>query len=117
MRIHHNTELALVKFTADPLMVSDGGFISVLVLLDFSAGFAIVDHDILLQRFQHTIAISIVLQWFESYLSNRFNIFQIKRKSSSHTKINYEVPQGSVLRSILFTLYMPPLGSIIRSDL
>uniref|UniRef100_A0A3P9D8J8 Reverse transcriptase domain-containing protein n=1 Tax=Maylandia zebra TaxID=106582 RepID=A0A3P9D8J8_9CICH len=114
-RAQHSTETALVKVTNDLLMASDSGLISVLVLLDLSAAFDTVDHNILLERLEHAVGItSTALQWFVSYLSNRLQFVHVNGESSSHTEVNYGVPQGSVLGPILFTLYMLPLGSIIR---
>uniref|UniRef100_A0A669C4E4 Reverse transcriptase domain-containing protein n=1 Tax=Oreochromis niloticus TaxID=8128 RepID=A0A669C4E4_ORENI len=114
-RAHHSTETALVKVTNDLLMASDSGLISVLVLLDLSAAFNTVDHNNLLARLEHAVGITgTALQWFVSYLSNRLQFVHVNGESSSHTKVNYGVPQGSVLGQMLFTLYMLPLGSIIR---
>ncbi|KAK2873784.1 hypothetical protein Q8A73_024409, partial [Channa argus] len=114
-RVHHSTETALVKVTNDLLMASDNGLISILVLLDLSAAFDTIDHNILLQRLEHEIGITgTALGWFKSYLSDRFQFVHVNDESSMHTKVSYGVPQGSVLGPILFTLYMSPLGNIIR---
>uniref|UniRef100_A0A3P8RUL5 Reverse transcriptase domain-containing protein n=1 Tax=Amphiprion percula TaxID=161767 RepID=A0A3P8RUL5_AMPPE len=54
------------------------------------------------------------LHWFKSYLSDRFQFVHVNNDSSEHTRVNHGVLQGSFLGLILFTLYMLPLGNIIR---
>jgi len=103
--VHHSTETTLVKITNDLLIASDKGLVSVLVLLDLSAAFDTIDHQILLQRLDHLIGLKgSALSWFKSYLSDRFQFVHVHDESSSRTKVCFGVPQGSVLGLILFTL-------------
>ena len=63
-------ETALAKVTNDLLIASDQGFVSVLVLLDLSAAFDTIDHQILFQRPEQLISIKgTALNWYESYFS------------------------------------------------
>ena len=88
----------------------------VLILLDLSAAFDTLDHDILFHRFENRCGVSgLALQWFISYLSNRAYSVSLKSlPSSKSVTVIFGVPQGSVLRPILFTLYTAPLEDIFN---
>ena len=63
----HTTKTALLKVVNDFLLAMDEGKLSVLVLLDLSAVFDTIDHDILLYRLQHDVfSIQVtVLSWVQ----------------------------------------------------
>uniref|UniRef100_A0A3B3HT49 Reverse transcriptase domain-containing protein n=1 Tax=Oryzias latipes TaxID=8090 RepID=A0A3B3HT49_ORYLA len=111
----HSTETALVRVMNDLLMAADQGSPSLLILLDLSAAFDTVDHGILLNRLHTTVGLSgNILNWFKSYLTNRTEYVALgNAKSHTHT-VTCGVPQGSVLGPSLFTIYISPLGQIIR---
>ena len=64
-RAGHSTETAVLKVLSDILLAIAAGDLSALVLLDLSAAFDTVDHDILLQRLKTSYGLSgMVLEWF-----------------------------------------------------
>uniref|UniRef100_A0A9J7X3K5 Reverse transcriptase domain-containing protein n=1 Tax=Cyprinus carpio carpio TaxID=630221 RepID=A0A9J7X3K5_CYPCA len=108
-RPYHITETALLRVTNDLLLSSDRGCISLLVLLDLSAAFV---HNIFLHRLEHFVGINgSALTWFKSYLYDRHQFVAVNEEVS---QVQYGVPQGSVLRPLLFTLYMLPFGNNLR---
>ncbi len=101
--------------TNDLHLSSDHGCISLLVLLDLSAVFNTIDHNIILNRLENCVGISgSVLACFKSYLSDSHQFVAVNEEVSYRSQVQYGVPQGSVLGPLLFTLYMLPLGNIIR---
>ena len=71
-RDKHSTETALIKVQNDILSALDVGSSAILLMLDLSAAFDTIDHDILLSRLCNVYGITgDALDWFRSYLSGR----------------------------------------------
>ena len=114
-RKFHSTETALTCVHDDILRAIDDNKSVLLIMLDLSAAFDTVDHDVLLERLKSGLGIcGTALNWFKSYLSGRSQSVLINGTQSKPTSLVCGVPQGSVLGPILFTIYMLPLGDIIK---
>ena len=71
-RKHHSTETALINIFDDLLKATDSGQMSALCLLDLTAAFDTVDHELLLARLERTFGVrGRVLTWRKSYLTGR----------------------------------------------
>ena len=105
----HSTETAMLRITNDLLLAADDGQVGCLVLLDLSAAFDTIDHRILLQNLSKS-----AVHWFTSYLEDRYQKVVIGDGTSSNFKLQYEVPQGSVIGPLLCTLYTADLGELIK---
>src|SRR5437899_12065221 len=91
--------------------------LSALVLLDLSAAFDTIDHNILLSRLTSNFGISgSALSLISSYLSNRSQSVSIQSQLSSSAPISTGVPQGSVLGPLLFCLYTTPLTYLFSNS-
>ena len=93
----------------------DKNHISILTLLDLSAAFDTIDHDILFRRIETSFGISgLVLAWLKSYLTDRSQMVSVHGVHSQRSQLTFGVPQGSVLGPILFIMYRTPLSDLIE---
>jgi hypothetical protein len=111
---HHSTETALTKITNDILFEMDNKRVTLLALLDFSAAFDTIEHQILIERLTLNFNIKLTpLKWFRSYLTNRQQAVYVGETKSSSATMSKGVPQGSVLGPVLYNMYTAPLHHII----
>lgn len=114
-RAGHSTETAVLRVLSDLLEAVDRGDVAALILLDLSAAFDTVDHNILFQRLQLSFGIDgVAHRWFKSYLSDRSQCVRRGLQKSAVRRLQCGVPQGSVLGPILFVLYTADLISLVQ---
>ena len=114
-RKHHSTESALLNIHNDILLNMVKGSVIALTL-DLTATFDTIDHIIPLDKLNVYYGISeLALGWFNSYLSGRTHPVKLGSTHLHAAVLQYGVPQGSVLGSILFSLCTNPISSIIHS--
>ena len=110
---YNSTETALLSIQNDILDNMDNQKATILVMLDISAAYDTIDHDIFLARLKTDCGINgKALRWMESYLRNRKNQVIIGSKRSFISTPKCGTPQGSVMGGKCYNMYAAPLGKI-----
>ena len=116
-RERHSTETALIKVHHDISVALDNNSCVILVMLDLSAAFDVIDHPILFNRLEHTYGVSgSALSWFKSYLAGRTQRVAIGPLKSDELLLPFGVPQGSVLGPKIYCMFSKPIGDICERN-
>ena len=114
----HSTKTTLLKIVNDILLNMNKQNVTLVFLLDLSAAFDTVDHDILIQRLTTKFGINgVVLNWFKSYLEGRSQHVSVQGSVSEKFDLKWGGSQGSCLGPLLFKLYTSELFNILEAHL
>ena len=116
-RKHHSTYMALMTLMDNLTHCLDNGEYVIGIFLDFSKAFDTVDHIILLQKLSLYGIRGTALNWFQSYLTNRYQFVTYNGESSERKKVKCGVPQGSILGPLLFLIYINDLADVCKCSL
>ena len=107
-----STETSLIHTTDAFLKGIDDKKLTACMRLDMSKAFDSVDHQILLRKIQSVGVSTSALKWFNSYLTNRYQVARIH--SSVSFPVECDVAQGSILGPLLFSVYVNDLPEVPR---
>ena len=114
-RKFHSTETALCRIHNDLVTNVCSGKASLLVLLDLSAAFDTIDHNLLLSDLLSFGIQGDAHLLMRSYLKDRFQRVAVGQTLSEPQPLQFGVPQGSVLGPVLFILYTSSLAYLLEA--
>ena len=105
-RSKHSTELAALDIIDTITSRMEKGNIPITIYLDSSKAFDTLNHTILMNKLKFYGIQGRSLNLSENFLKNRKQCVEINNIRSAFTYILTGVPQGSILRPLLFIIYM-----------
>ena len=110
----HSTQHALLNLLKNWQKCLDKSGVVGTVLMDLSKAYDCLPHDLLLAKFSAYGFDESAITLIANYLSNRYQRVKIGSTFSSYLEILRGVPQGSILRLILFNLFINHLVFFIQ---
>ena len=117
-REDYSCETTILGISIDILWAMEKESITSLVVIDLSAAFDTVDHNILLHILNAKYGIEdTALKWFDQYLRPRAFKVTMNGEYSKPRDLTVSVPQGSCARANIFNLYCLPLQDMVPNSL
>ena len=110
----HNTATALTQMYDQWLDQVDDGMMVGVMMIDLSAAFDMVDHEILLEKLRLFGLTAGALAWFNSYLSARSQLVCVDGCFSPPLGVDSGVPQGSILGPLLYILFTSEIPDLVH---
>ena len=115
---YYSTETSLINITNDILGDMKNQEVTMMLILDQSAAFDMVDHSILLKILHNSYHLcDQALKWFDMYLQLRWFKVCIEDIYSTPIELQFSVPQGSCSGANLFSCYCSQISSCIPPQL
>ena len=85
-----------------------------IILLDLSKAFDRVCHNKLISKLQNIVGDGEITNWVKDFLSDRSHVVVFEGASSRTASVNSGVPQGSVLGTLLFLIFINDITANIN---
>ena len=110
----HSTELAAIQLVDRLTKQMDLGNVPTNIYIDVSKAFDTLDHSILLDKLSYYGICGVENLMLRTYLSNRHQYVEYNDSKSETKSISIGVPQGSILGSLPFLIYINDLPRVSR---
>ena len=101
---HSTTDALFYMLQAIHEAVESGEAVARIFFADFSKGFNLIDHTILMHELSKLKVHPALLSWIAAFLTNRQQAVRIRGTLSDWQTLKGGIPQGTKLRIILFTV-------------